>query len=391
MAKWGWSQGISLRKEEETGGKMKVPLLDLKAQYASIREELDRAVAEVVASQQFILGPQVAECERAVASYCGCAYGVGVSSGTDALLLALMAERIGPGDEVITTPYTFFATAGSIARAGAKPVFVDIEPESFNIAPDRIEERISDRTRAIIPVHLYGRMADMKAIMAVASAHNLTTIEDAAQAIGAETCGMRACSVGHYGCLSFFPSKNLGGFGDGGMVLTSDEHRRDRLVMLRVHGSKRKYCHEEVGGNFRFDTLQAAVILAKLRHLDRWTEARRANAARYARLFEHAGLAGTVKLPEPGEGRHVFNQYVIRAPRRDELMDFLRKNEIGCEIYYPVPLHLQKCFAYLGHRPGDFPNSEKAAAETLALPVYPELSDAQAEHVVATIRRFYCG
>lgn len=369
-----------------------VPLLDLKAQFAPIRQEIIAAVAAVLESQQFILGPVVAECEARIAEYCGCRHGVGVSSGTDALLLALMAERIGTGDEVITTPYTFFATAGSIARVGAKPVFVDILPDTYNIDPAQIEAKITPATKAIMPVHLYGQCADMDAILRLAEKHGLTVIEDAAQAIGAEYRGRRAGSMGKYGCFSFFPSKNLGCAGDGGMITCSDGEAAELLQVLRVHGSKPKYYHSMIGGNFRFDAIQAAVINAKLPYLDRWSQMRQANAARYRRLFAEAGLigAGCVQLPvEAPHRRHIYNQFVIRAARRDELVAHLRTRNIGVEIYYPVPLHLQECFAYLGHRPGEFPVSESAARETLALPIYPELTDAQAESAVEAVRSFY--
>mgnify|MGYP005838078475 FL=1 len=369
-----------------------VPLLDLKAQFAPIRQEIIAAVTAVLESQQFILGPVVAECEARIAEYCGCRHGVGVSSGTDALLLALMAERIGPGDEVITTPYTFFATAGSIARVGAKPVFVDILPDTFNIDPSQIEAKITPATKAIVPVHLYGQCADMDAINEIACRRSLVVIEDAAQAIGAEYRGRRAGSMGKYGCFSFFPSKNLGCAGDGGMVTCCDQQTAELLQVLRVHGSKPKYYHSLIGGNFRFDAIQAAVINTKLPHLDRWSEMRQSNAARYRRLFAEAGLIGEdrIQLPIEAPGRrHIYNQFVVRAARRDELIAHLRTRHIGAEIYYPVPLHLQECFAYLGHRPGEFPVSERAAAETLALPIYPELSDAQAESVVEAVRCFY--
>lgn len=369
---------------------MNIPLLDLKAQYRAIKNEIDNAVGEVFASQHFILGPKVKECEEAVAAYSGCAHGIGVSSGTDALLLALMAEGIGPGDEVITSPFTFFATAGSIARLGAKPVFVDIDPGSYNIDPGRIEAAITPRTRAIMPVHLYGQMADMEAIMAIAVKHRLVVIEDAAQAIGAGHRGRRAGSIGHYGCLSFFPSKNLGGAGDGGMIVTNDKTRAERLMVLRVHGMDPKYFHKYIGGNFRFDALQAAVIGIKLRHLDQWTEARQENARRYDALFTGLGLApGTVQTPAVVTDRHVFNQYVVRVPQRDKIRAFLAEKSIGSEVYYPLPLHLQECFAYLGYNRGDFPASEQAAAGSLALPIYPELTGDQAEFVAHTIDEFY--
>lgn len=379
---------------------MNVPLLDLRAQYRTIKAELDAAVAEVMESQVFILGPKVAACEEEVARYCRAAHGIGVTSGTDALLLALMAEGIGPGDEVITSPYTFFATAGSIARLGARPVFVDIDPVTFNLREDLVEAAITPRTRALMPVHLYGRMARMDRILDIAQRHQLVVIEDAAQAVGSEFKGQRAGSLGHYGCFSFFPSKNLGGAGDGGLITTQDAARAEKLRWLRNHGMNPKYYHKMIGGNFRLDALQAAVVLVKLKHLDRWTEGRQRNARRYHQLFTDGGLAGhEIQLPNlPGKVldpqstcncRHVINQYVIRAQRRDELVAHLQKNGIGCEIYYPVPLHLQECFLSLGHQAGDFPEAEKAARETLALPVYPELTEEQAQAVVNTIAAFY--
>jgi dTDP-4-amino-4,6-dideoxygalactose transaminase len=382
---------------------MQVPLLDLKAQYAGIKGELDSAIAKVMESQLFILGPQVRECEAAIAQYSGCAYGVGVSSGTDALLICLMAEGIGPGDEVITTPYTFFATAGSIARVGAKPVFVDIDPVSYNLDAAQIESKVTPSTRAVIPVHLYGQMADMDAVMQVARKHKLIVIEDAAQAIGAEYQGRRAGSIGHYGCFSFFPSKNLGGAGDGGMVVTQDAQRAENLMRLRAHGAAPKYYHKVIGGNFRLDTLQAAVVAVKLRHLDAWTAARQRNAERYNRLLAETGLpiadtaahgtrgglAPCLYLPKVVAGRHIFNQYVIRTPRRDQLKAALQEKGVGTEVYYPVPLHLQECFAYLGYKAGEFPNSESAAKETMALPIYPELSEPQARYVVQSIAEFF--
>jgi dTDP-4-amino-4,6-dideoxygalactose transaminase len=387
---------------------MKVPVLDLKAQYSAIKPEIECAVAAVMESQHFILGPQVAECEKAIAEYSRCAHAVGVSSGTDALLICLMAEGIGPGDEVITTPYTFFATAGAIARVGARPVFVDIEPATCNLDPAQIASKITARTRAIIPVHLYGQMADMDAVMDIATKHKLIVIEDAAQAIGAERNGRRAGSLGHYGCFSFFPSKNLGAAGDGGMVVTQDGARAENLVRLRAHGSKPKYYHKVVGGNFRLDTLQAAIVAAKLKHLDAWTLGRQRNAGRYDQLFRNSGLQvadssqyaslrsgrnGTTHLflPSVMVDRHIFNQYVIRTSRRDQLKAALQDRGVGTEIYYPVPMHLQECFSSLGYGPGAFPESESAAKETLALPIYPELTDAQAEYVVHCVREFFLG
>jgi len=386
-----------------------VPLLDLKAQYTAIRDEIRAAIDRVADAQQFILGPEVEALEREVAAYSGCAYGIGVSSGTDALLVALMAIDIRPGDEVITTPYTFFATAGSIARLGAVPVFVDIDPLTFNIDPTAIEARITPRTRVIMPVHLYGQMADMDPIMDIAQRHGLVVIEDAAQAIGSEYKGRRAGSIGHMGCFSFFPSKNLGGFGDGGMVTTNDAALAERIRLLRGHGAHPKYYHKLIGGNFRLDALQAAVLRVKLKYLDDWTAGRQRNAATYRRLFAEAGLTidppscltagcharnkgdctlppGRVVLPvEAPDRRHIYNQFVIRMAQRDRVMAALKARRIGHEIYYPVPLHLQECFAYLGQRPGDLPASECAAAETLALPIYPELTDAMLAAVVEAV------
>jgi dTDP-4-amino-4,6-dideoxygalactose transaminase len=365
---------------------MNVPLLDLKAQYLSIKAEVDASIAEVFESQHFILGPKVEQCEMAIASYSNCAHAIGVSSGSDALLACLMAENIGVGDEVITTPYSFFATAGAIARLGATPVFVDIDPQTYNLEPSEIRSKITSRTRAIIPVHLYGQMADMDPVMALAREHHLIVIEDAAQAIGAEYKGARAGSIGHYGCFSFFPSKNLGGAGDGGMVVTNDIQRAEKLRCLRAHGSKPKYYHKIVGGNFRLDAIQAAVVSAKLPHLDTWTAARQRNAKRYDQLLGHLGTP--IGLPTVMTGRHIFNQYVIRVTNRDELQAYLKQKGVGTEVYYPVPLHLQECFAYLGHKAGAFPQSERAAKETLALPVHPELTEPQARFVAQCVCEF---
>ena len=366
---------------------MNVPLLDLKAQYATIKSEIDAAVAGVFASQHFIGGPQVTGLEAAAATYCQCPAAVGVSSGTDALLVSLMAAGIGRGDEVITSPYTFFATAGSIARVGARPVFVDIDPATFNIAPAAIAAAVTPRTKAIMPVHLYGQMADMDPIMAVAARHRLVVIEDACQAIGAEDRGRRAGAIGDYGCFSFFPSKNLGGAGDGGLVVCRDAEKARRVALLRSHGAEPKYYHAVIGGNFRLDALQAAVVAVKLKYLDGWSAARQRNAARYDALFAQRGLvaSGRVRLPVVAQSRHIFNQYVIRVERRDDLRTFLTAQGVATEIYYPVPLHRQQCFADLGYRAGAFPESEKAARETVALPIYPELIDAQAEYVVDRI------
>jgi len=387
---------------------MNIPLLDLQAQYRVLKSELDAAVLEVMDSQRFILGPKVQACEEAIAEYSGCSFGVGVSSGSDALLICLMAEGIGPGDEVITTPFTFFATVGSIARVGAKAVFVDIDPVTYNIDASQVEASVTSRTRAIIPVHLYGQMCDMDAILEVAKRHDLTVIEDAAQAIGAEHAGRRAGSRGEYGCFSFFPSKNLGAAGDGGIVVTNDEQRAEKLRYLRSHGSNPKYYHKMVGGNFRLDAMQAAIVLVKLNYLDEWTQARRRNAERYGTYFEGTGLrvcdsltggndvasgvepessSPRIVLPSVVTDRHIFNQYVIRIEKRDWLREQLQSRGVSTEIYYPVPMHLQECFSYLEYNEGDFPRSEQAAKETLALPVYPELNDQQAEYVVATIHQ----
>jgi dTDP-4-amino-4,6-dideoxygalactose transaminase len=370
---------------------MKIPLLDLKLQYLSIKADIDRAIAETMESQQFILGPKVQQCEEAIARYSQCSFGVGVSSGTDALLVCLMAEGIGPGDEVITTPYTFFATVGCITRMGATPVFVDIDPLTYNLDPARIAAKITSRTRAIIPVHLYGQMADMGPIMEIGESRGLLVIEDAAQAIGSERAGRRAGSMGHYGCFSFFPSKNLGAAGDAGMVVTNDPNRAEKVARLRAHGSKPRYYHQLIGGNFRLDALQAAIVTAKLGYLDSWTASRQANAKRYDRLFNESGvsLGSNVILPHVAEGRHIFNQYVLRVSRRDELRSALEAKGVSTEIYYPVPLHLQQCFAYLGYEVGAFPHSERAANDTLALPIYPELADSQARYVVDCVREFF--
>lgn len=359
-----------------------IPLLDLKAQYASIRAEIREVLDRVMDSQQFILGPEVEAFEREVADYCRCRHAVGVSSGTDALIVVLMALGVRPGDEVITSPYSFFATAGTIARLGATPIFVDIDRETFNIDPSGLESKITARTRAILPVHLFGQMADMDTIVRIAGRHRIPVVEDAAQAIGAEAGGKRAGGFGEAGCLSFYPTKNLGGAGDGGMVTTNNADLADRLKTLRDHGFRKRYDAEVLGGNFRLDAIQAAVLRVKLRHLDRWTEARQRNAAEYRNCMPPG-----IGLPVEKPGRHVYNQFVIRHPRRDALMKHLKEQKMGCEVYYPVPLHLQKCFAALGHRPGDFPVSEQAAAETLALPIYPELTPEAIRRVAQAIAR----
>lgn len=368
---------------------MNVPLLDLKPQYQTFADELRPVLEKICADQTFILGPSVKSCEAALAAYCHVPHAIGVSSGSDALIVSLMAAGIGPGDEVITTPYTFFATAGAIARVGARIVFADIDPDSFNLDPALVEARITPRTRAILPVHLYGRLADMAAFEAIAKKHNLVLVEDACQAIGAEDAqGRRAGSIGDYGCFSFFPSKNLGCFGDGGLVTATDPARAHRVEIMRNHGMEPQYYHHCIGGNFRLDALQAAVIECKLKYLDGWSAARQANAKRYEKLFAEAGLSQVV-LPTPGPGRHVYNQFICRVPRRDDLVAYLRAHGVGCAIYYPVPLHVQECFADLGYKAGDFPEAERAARETIALPIYPELSDDMAAYVVQTIADFY--
>ncbi|MDY6905898.1 MAG: DegT/DnrJ/EryC1/StrS family aminotransferase [Thermodesulfobacteriota bacterium] len=375
---------------------MDVPLLDLKGQYAAIRDDVLAVTADIYESQMFILGPHVAALEKEIAEYSGVPHAVGVSSGTDALIIALMAADIGAGDMVLTTPYTFFATAGAIARVGATPLFVDIEEATYNIdvralerTLDQMPSEIRSRCRAIMPVHLYGQCADMDPITAIAEQYNLVVIEDAAQAIGAEYKGRRAGAIGDFGCFSFFPSKNLGAFGDGGMVTTSTAENDDTLRKLRVHGSYPKYYHALIGGNFRLDALQAAIVAIKLKHLDAWTEKRRQNADRYRELFQTAGLDDAVRLPAAVQDRHIYNQFVISvAGRRDELRAFLQDNKVGSEVYYPVPLHLQNCFAHLGYNAGDFPVSEYAAEHTLALPIYPELTDEQLVYVVDQIAAF---
>ena len=377
---------------------MGIPLLDLHAQHGPIHDEILKALDQTLRSQAFILGPEVNRLEERVAAYSQSHFGIGVSSGTDALLVALMALGIGHGDEVITTPYSFFATAGAIVRLGAKPVLVDIDPVTYNLNPDNIEAAITGRTRAILPVHLYGQCADMNPVLRIATEYGLKIIEDGAQAIGAEYVdGRRVCSIGTVGCLSFFPSKNLGALGDGGMVVTSDPELADRIRVLRVHGGKPKYHHRVVGGNFRLDTIQAAVLNVKLNYLDVWTRRRQDNARRYEELFASSGLLerSGIGLPEAvyrssGVAHyHIYNQFVIRAPRRDQLMAFLKGEGIGTEVYYPVPFHLQECFRALGYRQGAFPEAERAAVETLALPIYPELEADQQTAVVNSIARFY--
>jgi len=389
---------------------MKVPLLDLKAQYQSIKQELDEAILNVAESQHFILGPEVQKLEENFNSFLDVKHSIGVSSGTDALLLALMAIDLKPGDEVVVPTYSFFATAGVVSRLNAIPVLVDMDPVSFNIDPHKIEEKITSKTRAIIPVHLYGQSADMEPIMEIAKNENLIVIEDGAQAISAQyKDGRMAGTIGDIGCYSFFPSKNLGCYGDGGLVVTNDNDLEHIMRIKRVHGGEPKYYHKVIGGNFRLDALQAAVINVKLPHLNNWSEARRKNAVRYNQLFIEAGLAeetGRIKFDEDNSvllpeavyqeagglaNYHIYNQYIIRVENRDELRQFLNDNEIYTEIYYPVPFHLQECFSDLGYKRGDFPLAEHAGDTSLALPIYPELSDEQLIYVVDTIKKFIKG
>jgi dTDP-4-amino-4,6-dideoxygalactose transaminase len=363
---------------------MKVPLLDLTQQFEATRDEVMAAVTAVFETQRFVLGDTVAEFERAVAEYVGAQHAIGVTSGTDALLVSLMALEVGPGDEVITTPYSFFATAGSIARVGGRPVFVDINPETYNIAPEQIEAAITDRTKAIIPVHLFGQCAEMGPILALAERHGLAVIEDAAQAIGSLYKGRAAGAMGTTGCFSFYPSKNLPGAGDGGMITTQTDAVARTIAALRNHGMEPKYYHALIGGNFRLDALQAAVLHAKLPHLPEWHAARRRNAAYYDREFAPCAAVATPVVRK--ESYMTYNQYVVRVPKRDDVIAKLRAAEVGCEVYYPVPLHLQQCFEPLGYVAGMFPEAERAALETLALPIYPELTEAQLAHVCATLK-----
>jgi dTDP-4-amino-4,6-dideoxygalactose transaminase len=363
-----------------------VPLLDLEAQYRPLRDDILAAVTRVCDSQQFIMGPEVEGLERDLASYLDVRHAIAVSSGTDALLAALMALGIGAGDEVVTSTFSFFATAGSVARVGAKPVLVDIDPVTYNLDPAAVRAALTDRTRAIIPVHLYGLCADMDPIMDAARAAAVPVIEDAAQAIGATYQTRQAGTIGTIGCFSFFPSKNLGAFGDGGLMTTNDPGLAHEIRLLRNHGAEPKYFHSRIGGNFRLDAIQAAVLRVKLTHLARWTAMRQANAARYDALFQSAGLADRITLPStPPDCQHIFNQYVVRVPDREGVRAFLADRGIGTEIYYPVPFHLQECFASLGHRRGDFPRAEAAAATTLALPIYAELTVNQQTAVVDAV------
>ncbi len=364
---------------------MDVPLLDLKAQYATIKEEVLAAVSDVLETQWCIGGPKVVKLEEQVAAVSDCKFAIGASSGTDAILNCLMSLDIGDGDEVITTPFTFFATAGCVVRSGAKPVFVDIDPETYNINPERIEAAITEKTKAIIPVHLFGQMADMDSIMEIAEKHGLSVIEDAAQSITSTYKGKKSGSIGTAGCFSFFPSKNLGGVGDGGMVVTNDEAFAKRLKMMRDHGQNPKYHYRYIGGNFRLDAIQAAALLVKLPLLDKWSQARRDNASYYNEKFKGSVVQSPYIMPDCVS---IFNQYCIRVPRRDEVVKHLQGKGIGCAIYYPIPLHMNECFGYLGYKQGDFPESEKAAEEIMALPIYPELSNAMKDYVVESVLSF---
>ncbi len=386
---------------------MNVPLLDLKAQYQSLKKELDEALIAAAESQYFILGPEVTKMEKALCDYLGCKHAIGVSSGTDALLIALMGIDIKPGDEVIVPTYSFFATAGVVSRLNGVPVFVDSDPVNFNIDPKEIEKKITPKTKAIVPVHLYGQSSEMDEIIAIAKKHNLKVIEDAAQAIGTQyKDGNCVGVIGDIGCFSFFPSKNLGCFGDGGLVTTNDDILADKLRKLRVHGGHPKYYHKMIGGNFRLDAIQAGVISVKLPHLDKWSEGRRKNAALYTKLFVEAGLSeetgrleyddkNKVLLPKAVyqsdslKNYHIYNQFVIRVEKRDELRAFITEKNIGNEIYYPVPFHLQECFSDLGYKKGDFPIAEMCADTSIALPIYPELKDEQITYVVEMIKEFF--
>ena len=363
-----------------------VPLIDLKRQYNGIKEEINSAIQDVLESQAFILGPQVKEFESLFASYCDTKHAIGVSSGTDALILALKSLGIGDGDEVITTPFTFFATAESICNVGAKPVFADIDPETYNIRPDSIEKNISKKTKAIIPVHLYGQCADMEPILEIAKKHDLRVIEDSAQAVGAEYKGKKAGSMGDLGCFSFFPSKNLGGMGDGGMVTCNSEELEELIHMLRIHGGKPKNYHAALGINGRLDTIQASILIKKLGHLDDWCDKRRQKASYYTEKLKELDLVTPKTM---SFNKHAFHLYVIRVKERDRLMEHLKENNIGCAVYYPVPQHLQECLAYLGYKEGDMPETEKVANETLALPVFPEMTEEEQDYVIESVKGFF--
>jgi len=387
---------------------MQVPLLDLKIQYKAIKKEIEPKLLSICDSQYFILGPDVASFEEKLANYCNTKFSIGCASGSDALALAIMAVDVKMNDEVLTTPYTFFATAGAISRLNAIPVFIDIDPETYNINPDLIEKFLTENSevkngelynkksgrkiKAIIPVHLYGQTADMKRILEIADKFNLPVIEDSAQSVGSKDGNLNkfAGDMGKIGCFSFFPSKNLGAFGDGGAMTTNDEKTAARLKSLRVHGESKRYYHDEVGFNSRLAAIQAAVLEIKLKHLDSWTEGRQKNAAFYNENFDNANCDSILQTPKPVNGnRHIYNQYILRVKDRDKLVDFLREKNVGCAIYYPVPLHIQQCFEYLGYKQGDFPEAEKAALETIALPIYPELTKEQKQFVVDSILEFY--
>jgi dTDP-4-amino-4,6-dideoxygalactose transaminase len=369
---------------------MKVPFMDLKLQYYSIRPEIQKVMGEVCEEQAFILGSRVEALEKSIAEHLSVSYAIGVASGSDALLLSLMALGVGPGDEVITSPYSFFATVGAILRLGAKPVFVDVDPQTFNFNAGLLDAVLTPKVKVLLPVHLFGQCSDMKSIQALAHDEDLKIVEDAAQAIGAKYNGKSAGTLGDLGCFSFYPTKNLGGFGDGGMVVSNDSGLADQVRLLRVHGSREPYRHEIVGLNSRLDALQAAVLTVKLKSLERWTELRRQHALLYERLFSQAGLAERVMLPKEQPGcHHVYNQYVIRVGRRDELKKYLAAEGVGTEVYYPVPLHLQPCLKHLGYHTGDLPEAERAAQDSLALPIYPELTEDQQTYVVEKIRAFY--
>ena len=374
---------------------MQVPLLDFKEQYKGLKEEILQEISDVCDSQQFVLGSKVETLEKEIAQYCDAKFACGVTSGSDALIIALMVEGIGAGDEVITTPFTFFATVGAICRVGATPVFVDINPDTFNIDPAKIEEKITSKTKAIIPVHLFGQSCDMCAINTIAEKHDLIVIEDACQAIGAEFKGKPVGGMGDYGCFSFYPTKNLGCFGDGGIVTTNDEKKVELLRIFRNHGQGSTYIHNHIGGNFRLDALQAAVLSIKLRELDSWSSAREKNAAEYHTLFAESKIGDKIKLPVVADyaSRHIYNQFSILVAdgKRDELCTKLRASGIGCGIYYPLSLHLQECFKALGYQEGDMPISEKISKEILALPIFPESTSEQRQFVVETIEKILCG
>ena len=370
---------------------MNVPLLDLKEQNQKLRPEIEDALGRVLDTNGFILGGEVAELEKELADYCGTKYAIGCASGSDALLLGMMALDVKAGDEVITTPYSFFATVSAITRLGAVPVFVDIDPQTYNLDVTQVAGKITDKTKAIQPVHLYGQCADMKALREIAAGCSVPLLEDAAQAIGAEENGVRAGAMSEIGCFSFYPSKNLGGMGDGGFMTTNDDGLARKLMALRVHGSEERYYHKWVGLNSRLDGFQGAVLRVKLPYLDSWSDQRKANADNYRRLFTDAGLSEQIGLPFERENvRHIYNQFVVRVPnRRDELRAFLTEQGIGTDVYYPVSLHLQECFAYLGYKQGDFPESERASRETLAFPIFPELKSDQQAYVVESVAKFF--